>query len=163
MKDDGLNGRRSDCPVNFAVEALGDKWSLVILRDMIFGGKRTYGEFLSSDEHISTNILASRLEYLEREGLISKSPDSADGRKEIYSVTEMAIGLVPMFIEMTAWSARQEVWQTMPHNGTPAQARFVQRCVTTKNKLKLIEEIQTVLRRGGSVFGGIKPSEGPTS
>jgi DNA-binding HxlR family transcriptional regulator len=153
MKDDGLHGRRSDCPVNFAVEALGDKWSLVILRDMIFGGKRTYGEFLTSDEHVSTNILAARLEYLEREGLISKSPDPDDGRKEIYKVTEMAIALVPVFIEMTAWSASQKVWQAMPHNGTPAQERFVKRCATTRNKLKLIDEIQTRLRRGGSVFG----------
>lgn len=154
MKRDGLKGRRSDCPVNFAVEALGDKWSLVILRDIIFGGKKTYGGFLRSDEHIATNILANRLEYLEREGLISKLPDPNDGRREIYSITEMAIGLVPIFIEMIAWSACQEVWQTMTHNGTPAQDRFVQQCVTTKNKVKLIEEVQTILRRGGSVFGG---------
>src|SRR5438046_9406926 len=81
MKFSGLNGRRSDCPVNFAVEALGDKWSLVILRDIIFWGKKTYGEFLRSDEHIATNILANRLEYLEREGLISKSPDPNESER----------------------------------------------------------------------------------
>ena len=81
VKKNGLNGRRSDCPVNFAVEALGDKWSLVILRDMIFWGKKTYGEFLKSDEHIATNILADRLSYLEKEGLISKSLDPNDKRK----------------------------------------------------------------------------------
>jgi len=155
MKFDGLKGRRSDCPVNFAVEALGDKWSLVILRDIIFWGKHTYGEFLRSDEKIATNILANRLDYLEKEGLISKSPDPNDKRKEIYGVTEKGIGLIPMFIEMIAWSAGQEVWQTMTHNGTPAQIRFVERCVTTKNKSKLIDEVKAIVRRGGSVFEGV--------
>ena len=82
--------------MNYAVEALGDKWSLVIFRDMIFWGKKTYGEFLKLDERIATNILADRLAYLEREGLVSKSPDPHDKRKEIYRVTEKGIGLVPM-------------------------------------------------------------------
>src|SRR5216117_155764 len=82
MISNGLKGRRSDCPVNFAVEALGDKWSLVILRDIIFWGKHAYGEFLKSDERIATNILANRLEYLESEGLISKTHDPNDRRKE---------------------------------------------------------------------------------
>jgi DNA-binding HxlR family transcriptional regulator len=155
MKPNGLNGRRSDCPVNFAVEALGDKWSLVILRDMIFWGKKTYGEFLKSDERIATNILADRLNYLEKEGLITKSPDPSDKRKDIYRVTEKAIGLVPMFIEMIAWSAQEPTWQTMTHNGTPAQVKFVTRCVTTKNKSRLIEEVKETVRRGGCVFEGV--------
>ena len=155
MKPNGLNGRRSDCPVNFAVEALGDKWSLVILRDMIFWGKKTYGEFLKSDEHIATNILADRLAYLEREGLVTKSRDPNDKRKDIYRVTEKAIGLVPMFIEMIAWSAQEPTWQTMTHNGTPAQVKFVTRCVTTKNKSRLIEEVKEIVRRGGCVFEGV--------
>ena len=155
MRSNGLKGRRSDCPVNFAVEALGDKWSLVILRDMIFWGKKTYGEFLKSDERIATNILADRLAYLEREGLISKSPDPADKRKDIYRVTEKGIALVPMFIEMIAWSASHPVWQSMTHNGTPQQADFVMRCVTTKNKSRLIEKVMETVRRGGCVFEGV--------
>ena len=105
MRNDPLKGRRSNCPVNFAVETIGDKWSLVILRDIIFWGKRTYGEFLKSDERIATNILAGRLEYLEKEGLISKTQDPADKRKEIYTVTERGLDMVPMFVEMIAWSA----------------------------------------------------------
>src|SRR5688572_19894369 len=140
MRNNGLNGRRSDCPVNFAVETLGDKWSLVILRDIIFWGKHTYGEFLRSDEKIATNILANRLEYLEREGLISKSPHPDDKRKDYYSVTEAGIELVPMFIEMIAWSAKSELWQTMDHCGTPQQIAFVHKAVATKNKSKLIED-----------------------
>jgi DNA-binding HxlR family transcriptional regulator len=155
MKSDGLKGKRSDCPVNFAVEALGDKWSLVILRDMIFWGKKTYGEFLKSDEHIATNILADRLAYLEREGLISKSPDPNDRRKEIYRVTEKALGLVPMFIEMIAWSAADPDWQSMTHSGTPEQVKFVTRCVTTKNKARLVEEVKESVRRGGCIFEGV--------
>lgn len=155
MKMNGLKGRRSDCPVNFAVETLGDKWSLVILRDMIFWGKKTYGEFLKSDEKIATNILAGRLDYLEKEGLITKTPDPKDKRKDIYSVTEKGIDLVPMFIEMIAWSAGNETWQTMEHNGTVEQHRFVERTVTTKNKAKLIEEVKKIVRRGGCVFEGV--------
>jgi DNA-binding HxlR family transcriptional regulator len=156
MNKDGLKGRRSDCPVNFAVETLGDKWSLVILRDIIFWGKHTYGEFLKSDERIATNILANRLEYLEREGLIEKSPHPDDKRKDYYSVTEKGVALVPMFIEMIAWSAQQETWQTLDHcNATPQQVAFVQKAATMKNKTKLIEDVKAVVKRGGCVFEGV--------
>ena len=79
---------RSDCPVNFAVEILGDKWSLVIMRDILFWGKRTYGDLLNRDEGIATNILAARLEYLEEQGLILRRPDPNDRRKEIFEATE---------------------------------------------------------------------------
>lgn len=132
---------------------LGDKWSLVILRDMIFWGKRSYGEFLQSDERIATNILAGRLEYLIREGLIEKARHATDKRKEIYRLTELGIGLVPLLIEMIAWSAGNETWQTMEHCGTPEQVRFVERVARTKNKAGLISEVQELVRRGGSVFG----------
>ncbi len=155
VKADGLKGRRSDCPVNFAVETLGDKWSLVILRDMIFWGKKTYGELLKSDEKIATNILADRMQYLIREGLLSKSPDPNDKRKDIYAVTEKGIELVPMFIEMIAWSAKNETWQTMEHGGTPEQRRFVERVVNTRNKTKMIEDVKKTVRRGGYVFEGV--------
>lgn len=156
MNKDGLNGKRSDCPVNYAVETLGDKWSLVILRDIIFWGKHTYGEFLKSDEKIATNILANRLEYLETEGLISKSPHPDDKRKDYYAVTETGIELVPMFIEMIAWSAKQETWQTLDHcNATPEQAAFVGKTVATKNKSKLIDDVKKIVARGGCVFEGV--------
>lgn len=155
MSIGGLKGRRSDCPVNFAVETLGDKWSLVILRDIIFWGKRTYGEFLRSDEKIATNILAGRLDYLEKEGLIAKTPHSTDKRIDIYDVTEKGLDLVPMFIEMIAWSAKNETWQRMDHSGTIEQFRFVERAVKTKNKTRLIDEVKETVRRGGCVFEGV--------
>ncbi len=158
MKREGLNGRRSNCPVNFAVETIGDRWSLVILRDMIFWGKRTYGELLSSDEKIATNILAGRLEYLEKEGLISKTQDQSDKRKEIYAVTERGLRMVPMFVEMIAWSANDEGWLSIAMNGpaTPQQMRFVQRAATSKDKRKLSQEVIEAVRKGGSIFGGVR-------
>ena len=156
MKRDDLRGRRSNCPVNFAVETIGDKWSLVILRDMIFWGKRTYGELLRSDEKIATNILAGRLEYLENEGLVTKTPDPDDKRKEIYSVTERGLAMVPMFVEMIAWSACDPTWQSIAMNGTATQRqiRFVQRAATAKDKRKLSQEVKDAVRKGGSIFGG---------
>ncbi|MGH9949467.1 MAG: winged helix-turn-helix transcriptional regulator [Pyrinomonadaceae bacterium] len=161
MTNNGIKGKRSDCPVNFAVETLGDKWSLVILRDIIFWGKHSYGEFLKSDEKIATNILANRLEYLENEGLITKSPDPHDKRKDIYNVTEKGIELVPMFIEMIAWSAKNETWQTMDHIGTIEQFRFVEKTVKTKNKTKLIEDVKETVRRGECVFEGVERMQRP--
>lgn len=157
MKSNGLNGKRSACPVNFAVETLGDKWSLVILRDIIFWGMHTYGEFLKADEKIATNILANRLEYLEKEGLISKSPHPVDKRKDYYSVTEKGIELVPMFIEMIAWSAKNDTWRelTDDYDATPEQERLVARAATTKNKTKMIEDIQAAARRGACYFEGV--------
>ena len=157
MNKGGLKGRRSDCPVNFAVETLGDKWSLVILRDIIFWGKHTYGEFLRSDERIATNILANRLEYLEKEGLIEKSPHPDDKRKDYYTVSEKGIALVPMFIEMIAWSAQQETWRTMDHcTAAPQQVAFVQKAATMKNRSKLVEDVIKIVRRGSCVFEGVE-------
>lgn len=139
--------------MNFAIESLGDKWSLVLMRDMIFWGKKTYGEFLKSDEGIATNILADRLVYLGSEGLIYKSPDPLDKRKDIYRPTEKGLALVPMFLEMIAWSSNDIVWQSMPHeSATAEQQRLVERAVTEKNKTKLVEEIKSAVRRDSCVF-----------
>ena len=156
MRKDPLNGKRSDCPVNFAVETLGDKWSLVILRDIIFWGKHTYGEFLKSDEKIATNILANRLEYLEAEGLISKSPHPDDRRKEYYTVTKKGVELVPMFLEMIAWSAKNDAWLSIDHQrATPQQVAFVQKTASMKNRSKLIASVMETVRKGGCVFEGV--------
>ena len=159
MSSRRIRSRRSDCPVNFAVEALGDKWSLVILRDIIFWGKRTFGEFLKSDEKIATNILASRLSFLEEEGLISKTQDPEDKRKEIYTVTESGIALVPMLIEMIAWSARNAEWQNMPHCGTQEQIEFVQEVAMTEDRSKIARWVQEKARGGGFAFEGVTRPE----
>ena len=83
----GRTRLRSHCPVNYGLEAIGDRWALLILRDIIFRGKRTYGEFLKSEEGFATNILASRLEHLLDGGILIREKDESDGRKDVYSLT----------------------------------------------------------------------------
>src|SRR5580700_4375879 len=82
---------RSHCPVNFALESVGDRWVLLIVRDMVFLGKKTYGEFLKAEEGIATNILASRLDFLERIEVIKKSPDGEDLRIDNSTITEKGL------------------------------------------------------------------------
>jgi DNA-binding HxlR family transcriptional regulator len=100
--------RRSGCPLNASVEMLGDRWSLLILRDMMLRGFRTYKEFLESYEGIATNILADRLRRLEAYGIIASHPDPSDGRKLNYSLTPKGIDLAPVLTEMVLWAGRHE-------------------------------------------------------
>lgn len=104
---------RSHCPMNFALESLGDRWSLLIVRDMVFHGKKTYGEFLKAEEGIATNILASRLDYLERIGVIKKSPHGEDQRKDIFTLTEKGLDLIPVLFEIIKWSAKHDPLSTI--------------------------------------------------
>jgi DNA-binding HxlR family transcriptional regulator len=97
---------RSKCPVNFALETFGDMWSLLIVRDIIRFKKKTYGEFLNSDEKISTNILADRLSRLVQVGILRKMPDKSDKRKDIYKLTQKGIDLYPMMLEMILWGVK---------------------------------------------------------
>jgi len=99
---------RSGCPLNASVEILGDRWSLLIVRDMMLRGFRTFKEFLSGYERIATNILADRLKNLERHGIISGRRDAKDGRKTIYTLTEKGIDLAPVLTEMVLWAAGHE-------------------------------------------------------
>ena len=97
MKETG----RSGCPINLTLEILGDRWSLIVLRDIMFGNRRHYRELLAkSDEGIASNILADRLKRLLDNGLISRRDDASHKQKGIYSLTEMGISLVPVF---AAW------------------------------------------------------------
>jgi len=100
--------RRSGCPLNASVEILGDRWSLLIIRDMMLRGSRTYKEFLESYEGIATNILADRLRKLEAHGIITAERDPSDGRKLIYLLTAKGIGLAPVLTEMVLWAAAHE-------------------------------------------------------
>ncbi|PYU36194.1 MAG: transcriptional regulator [Acidobacteria bacterium] len=100
--------RRSGCPLNASVEILGDRWSLLIIRDMMLRGSRTYKEFLESYEGIATNILADRLGKLEAHGIVTAERDPSDGRKLIYLLTAKGIGLAPVLTEMVLWAAAHE-------------------------------------------------------
>jgi DNA-binding HxlR family transcriptional regulator len=100
--------RRSECPLNASVEMLGDRWSLLIIRDMMLRGFRTYKEFLECYEGIATNILADRLQKLVAYGIITSKADPADGRKVLYSLTAKGIDLAPVLTEMVLWAAAHE-------------------------------------------------------
>ena len=99
---------RSSCPLNASVEVLGDRWSLLIIRDMMLRGFRSYKEFLDSYEGIATNILADRLRKLESYGIIATKKDPSDGRKIIYLLTEKGMDLAPVLTEMVLWAATHE-------------------------------------------------------
>lgn len=98
---------RSHCPINLSLEIIGDRWSLIILRDMIFGQKRHFRELLNqSMEGISSNILADRLKMLLDYGMLTKSDDPSHKQKAIYNLTEMSISLVPVLAQLGAWGRR---------------------------------------------------------
>ncbi len=100
--------RRSGCPLNASVEMLGDRWSLLIIRDMMLRGSKTYKEFLECYEGIATNVLADRLRKLVAYGIITMEPDPSDGRRTIYLLTSKGIDLAPVLTEMVLWAAGHE-------------------------------------------------------
>lgn len=98
--------RRSDCPIANALDLLGDRWSLLIVRDLVFRGFREFGQFLAGGESISTNILTERLERLQCAGLLVRSDHPNDGKKYVYRLTEKGIDLIPVLIELVLWGAK---------------------------------------------------------
>lgn len=99
---------RSGCPVSVSLEILGDRWSLLIIRDLMVRGYRSFKEFQEAGEGISTSILADRLQKLEAAGIISAEAESSDGRRINYRLTEKGIDLAPVLLEMLIWGARHE-------------------------------------------------------
>lgn len=108
MKEKKLPSRRSGCPINVLLEMLGDTWSLLIVRDMMFFGRTTYNEFLNAGEGIATNVLSDRLQRLECVGIVEKRRNPSDARKFIYRLTAKGFDLAPMLVEMILWSAQHE-------------------------------------------------------
>jgi DNA-binding HxlR family transcriptional regulator len=98
---------RSGCPINLTLEVLGDKWSLLIIRDMIFGNRRHFRELLTkSEEKIASNILAGRLKTLVKQGIITRAEDPTHKQKAIYSLTEQGIELLPVLAQMAVWGRK---------------------------------------------------------
>jgi len=95
---------RSGCPVSLGLDIFGDKWTLLIVRDLMFGGKRHFRELLASDEGISSNILADRLKMLLAEGIVSKAEDPSHAQKVVYSLTEKGVALLPILMQISEWS-----------------------------------------------------------
>ena len=106
---------RSNCPLNYGIEIFGDKWTLLIIRDLMFFGKRYYNEFLTSAEGIATNLLADRLAMLEKEKIIRKEKDSQHKQKIIYSLTEKGIDLLPVILCIGLWSEKYAHIQLNPN------------------------------------------------
>lgn len=136
---------RSHCPINYGLEAFGDRWSLLILRDMIFRGKRTYGEFLKSEEKIATNILASRLAQLESDRILERRRDPDDARRDLFVLTEKGVGLVPILFEMMLWSAQHD---------KKSEARRVTRLLERirSNNRAISERVMEKVRAGEALF-----------
>jgi DNA-binding HxlR family transcriptional regulator len=139
MRCSGGANRRSDCPVNLALELLGDRWSLLIVRDMMFRGWRTYGQFLESDEGIATNVLADRLRKLVAAGVIAMEHEGADRRKIIYRLTPKGIDLAPVIVELILWSAR--------HGKTSAKPALIRQI--KKNRDEFLAEVRRRWNEGG--------------
>ncbi len=99
--------QRSGCPINLTLEIVGDKWSLIIIRDIIFGGRRHFNELLAgSEEGISSNILADRLKTLLAAGILSKQDDPTHKQKAIHCLTEQGIELLPILAQMSSWGRK---------------------------------------------------------
>lgn len=94
---------RSTCPISITLDILGDKWTLLVIRDLMLGGKRTYGEFLQSREKIATNVLADRLSVLEETGIVEKKAFPGNKVKNLYELTPKGIDLMPVLFEMVLW------------------------------------------------------------
>jgi DNA-binding HxlR family transcriptional regulator len=100
--------RRSGCPISCSLDLIGDRWALLVVRDMVFVGKRYFKEFLASKEGIATNVLADRLQRLEASGIVTKHPDPASGRQVVYTLTEKGRALIPLLVELVCWGALYE-------------------------------------------------------
>jgi len=124
--------RRSGCPVSISLEIFGDRWSLLIIRDLMVRGFRTFKEFEQSGEDIATNILADRLQKLERAGIVIAETEQEDARRINYRLTEKGIDLAPVLLELLIWGARHE------KTGLPRSAVEVM----AKNRETLLREVR---------------------
>lgn len=158
---DPLGDLRSNCPVNFGLEVFGDRWSLLIIRDIVFWGKQTYGDFLRSDEQIATNILSSRLTSLEEAGILKKLPHETDKRKDIYKLTEKGLDLIPLLVEIVSWSGKRSSWQAVAGGGSPQQIRAVKRFASARNRTNLAARIRKKVEGGGYFFEGVRQPVNP--
>ncbi|MEZ2310139.1 winged helix-turn-helix transcriptional regulator [Paraburkholderia sp. RCC_158] len=145
MKTTSKEDIRSHCAVNYGVEVFGDRWSLLIIRDIVFAGKKTYGEFLRSEEGIATNVLASRLAFLEEQGILSRAPSADDRRKDFYTLTEKGLDLIPVVLNIVVWSAKHD------------SKSYVRRCNEfvarlNRNPVQVSEEVKALIRNGGCMF-----------
>jgi DNA-binding HxlR family transcriptional regulator len=135
------SSRQSGCPVAYSLDVFGDKWSLVVIRDMLMTGKRRYGEFLESPERIASNVLADRLKRLEDAGIVSRERDPSSQSKIIYRLTPKGVELIPLILEVVLWGTRHATHTTTP----PGLVRKIR-----KDREGTIREIVECLRNDES-------------
>jgi DNA-binding HxlR family transcriptional regulator len=128
--------RRSTCPISTGLEFVGDRWTLLIIRDLMFAGKRHFREFLQSEEAISSNILADRLNALLESGLVTRSGDPTHAQKAVYSLTSKGIDLLPVIVAMSAWTQKH-----YPRTRRPEAVELVSRGP------KSLKQLEQQLRR----------------
>jgi DNA-binding HxlR family transcriptional regulator len=131
-------GRRSGCPIAYALDILGDRWTLLVVRDLVFARKRHFRDFVASPERIASNILADRLRALEGFGIVSRRPDPESARQVIYELTEKGEDLIPALLELIRWGAKYDTDTAAPR----ALARRIER-----DRKRLIAEIRSSLQR----------------
>jgi len=135
--------RRSTCPINYSVEIFGDKWMLLILRDIMFNGKNSFLEFRASNEKISSAVLTEKLNTLLSEGIVSKVTSPKNASKFLYLITDKGIELVPVMVELLNWGSTYN-----PDGGPkPMLDRIKQ------NKKKMISDLQDKLRSERRSYG----------
>ncbi|MEM7244013.1 MAG: helix-turn-helix domain-containing protein [Acidobacteriota bacterium] len=108
MSDSDRRGHCSGCPLAYALDILGDRWTLLVLRDLLLMGKRRFSEFAASSEGIATNVLSDRLKRLQERGLIESEPDPEDRRRVVYRPTEAGDDLLPAMVEIIRWGIRHD-------------------------------------------------------
>ncbi|MDG4854971.1 MULTISPECIES: helix-turn-helix domain-containing protein [unclassified Mesorhizobium] len=126
---------RSGCPISLSLELIGDRWTLLIIRDLAFAGKRHFREFLQSDEGISSRTLAERLQTLVDKGVLTRSDDPTHRLKAIYRLTEAGIDLLPILATLGAWGSKYRkadedlarVSKELAAGGQPALERMKKR------------------------------------
>lgn len=133
---------RSTCPISTALEIVGDRWTLLVIRDLMFAGKRHFREFLQSEEAISSNVLADRLAALVESGIVSRRDDPTHAQKAIYSLTAKGLGLLPVLTAMSAWTQ-----QHYPRTRRPEAVDLVGRGSAA------LKQLETQLRREHGIAG----------
>jgi DNA-binding HxlR family transcriptional regulator len=127
----------STCPVSFALEIFGDRWTLLVLRDILLESLYTYKDILAANKGMATSVLADRLKRLQRRGLISKARDASDARQFIYRPTKLGVSVIPMLVEMIVWGAK--------HGNGTADSSFIRRLNTDRDNW--IKELQSIANK----------------
>jgi DNA-binding HxlR family transcriptional regulator len=133
--------QRSTCPISTALELVGDRWTLLVIRDLMFAGKRHFREFLQSEEAISSNVLADRLSSLVENGIVTRRDDPTHSQKAIYSLTDKGLDLLPVLIAMSAWTQKYH-----PRARRPEAVNLV------KRGPKALKQLEAQLRRQHGIF-----------